>query len=150
LSTTQEAVPAIQGWFTTGAEPRLIGKHCTVCGTYAFPPTISWCPNPACTGEDMETVELSRTGKVWSYTDARYQPPPPYVTTTDPYEPFAIAAVEIDDAKIIVLGQIADGYGISDVHVGSPVELVTETLYEIDGVAHLTWRWKPISSGKGS
>ena len=54
-----------------------------------------FCRNPACSGEEFESVELSRRGSVWSYTDAQYQPPPPYVSRTDPYEPFALAAVEL-------------------------------------------------------
>ena len=36
-------------------------------------------------GTEHDRVELSRRGRVWSYTDARYQPPPPYVPATDPY-----------------------------------------------------------------
>ncbi len=59
--------------------PALIGRRCARCGTYQFPPTGEWCPNPACTGESMEAAELSRLGRVWSYTDAQYQPPPPFV-----------------------------------------------------------------------
>ena len=56
------------------------GKKCPKCGTFAFPPTAQWCPNPACMNDSVETVELSRQATVWSYTDARYQPPPPYIT----------------------------------------------------------------------
>ena len=70
-------------------------------------------------------------GTVWSYTDAQYQPPPPYVPRTDPYEPFALAAVELPEG-IIVLGQVADGYGVADLRVGAEVELVVETLYADD------------------
>ena len=85
-----------------------------------------FCRNPACDGEEFETVELSRRGTVWSYTDAQYQPPPPYVPRTDPYEPFALAAVELAEG-ITVLGQVADGYGVEDLRVGAEVELVVET-----------------------
>ena len=34
---------------------------------------------------------------------------------TDPYEPFALAAVELPEG-IVVLGQVADGYGVDDLH----------------------------------
>ena len=137
-------VPAIEGWFTTGDEPHLLGKKCPKCGTFAFPPTAQWCPNPACGNDTVETEELSRRAKVWSYTDARYQPPPPYIVTTDPYEPFAIVAAELTEEKLIVLGQVADGFGVNDVHVGSDVELVVEPMYELEGVPQLTWRWRPL------
>lgn len=141
------AVPAIEGWFTVDDPPRLLGRHCTRCGTYAFPPTVTWCPNPACDNEELETVPLSRRARVWSYTDARYQPPPPYVVQTDPYQPFAIVAAELEDERIVVLGQAAEGTTTADLRVGAPVELVVETLYQVDGTDHLVWRWKPAGAG---
>lgn len=142
------ARPAIDGWFTTGEAPALLGSRCTTCATTYFPPTQGFCRNPACAGEEFETVELSRRGQVWSYTDAQYQPPPPYVPRTDPYEPFALAAVELDEG-ITVLGQVADGYGVADLRVGAEVELVVETLDQDPdpdtGGDLLIWRWKPVS-----
>ena len=47
-------------------------------------------------------------GRVWSYTDARYQPPPPYVAA-DPYVPFCLAAVELAAEKLVVMGQVVPG-----------------------------------------
>ena len=81
--------------------------------------------------------------RVWSYTDARYQPPPPYVPATEPYEPFALAAVELPEG-LVVLGQVAQGYAVADLHVGAEVELVVETLYIDDEGERTTWRWKPV------
>ena len=43
----------------------------------------------------------------------------------------------------MILGQVADGFGVDDLAVGTEVELVVEPLYEVDGVAHLIYRWKP-------
>jgi uncharacterized OB-fold protein len=143
------ARPAIDGWFTTGEAPALLGSRCTTCATTYFPPLPAdrqgFCRNPACDGEGFESVELSRRGSVWSYTDAQYQPPAPYVSPTDPYEPFALAAVELDEG-ITVLGQVADGYGVGDLRVGAEVELVVETLNQDDeGADLLIWRWKPVT-----
>ena len=76
------ARPAIDGWFTTGDAPALLGSRCTTCATTYFPPTSGFCRNPACDGDGFEAVELSRRGTVWSYTDAQYQPPAPYVSRT--------------------------------------------------------------------
>ena len=137
------AVPAIEGWFTTGEEPRLLGTRCTACGTVSFPAATGLCRNPACRGRELVAAELSRTGTVWSYTDAQYQPPPPYVPRGEAYEPFALAAVELADEQIVILGQVADGYGVDDLSVGAQVELVLEPLYAVDGVEHLIYRWKP-------
>lgn len=138
-------VPAVDGWFTTDDEPRLLGTRCTTCGTVFFPAASGFCRNPECRGREVEEVELSRTGTVWSYTDAQYQPPPPYIPPAAEHVPFALAAVELAAEQIVVLGQVADGYGVDDLSVGTPVEVVVETLYELEGVPHLMFRWKPIS-----
>ena len=137
--------PAVDGWFTTGDEPTLLGTRCRVCGTVFFPREEAFCRNPACAGEAFDEVPLSRRGRVWSYTDARYQPPPPYVPRTEPYEPFALAAVELEAEGLVVLGQVAEGYGVGDLAVGAEVELVVEPLYtDDDGVERTTWRWRPV------
>ncbi len=141
-------VPEIAGWFTVDADaPALLGRRCTACSTYLFPPPLGdyfACPNPGCTSTEGEVVELSRRGRVWSYTDAGYKPPPPYVGK-EPFVPFAIAAVELDREKMVIMGQLADGVGTAQLSVGQEVELVVETLYEDgDGVPRLTWRWRPV------
>jgi uncharacterized OB-fold protein len=143
--TDAAVTPAIEGWFTTGAEPTLVASRCTTCSSVFFPPTSGFCRNPACPGEDFEATELSRHGTVWSYTDAQYQPPAPYIPAAEPYVPFALAAVELPEG-IVVLGQLADGYGVDDVRVGSEVELVVETLYTDETGDRTIWRWLPLSS----
>ena len=144
MSTT--SVPAIEGWFTTAEEPRLLGTRCTMCRTVFFPKARGFCRNPACRGREFDDVELSRTGTVWSYTDAQYQPPPPYLPPSGEYEPFALAAVELAEERVVILGQVAKGFGVDDLSVGATVELVVEPLYELDGVEHLIYRWKPVTS----
>ena len=143
---TTNGAPAIEGWFTTGDEPTLLGSRCEGCGTVSFPRAEGLCRNPACRSRDLVEVPLSRTGTVWSYTDAQYQPPPPYVPPGDVHEPFALAAVELAAEQIVILGQVARGYGVSDLSVGAPVELVIEPLHELDGVDQLVYRWKPVPS----
>ncbi|GJN95810.1 hypothetical protein NJB1808e29_09180, partial [Mycobacterium marinum] len=63
--------PAVAGWFTTdeAGSPDLIGSKCPPCGTYVFPPRENNCPNPACANDKLESVALSRRGKLWSYTE---------------------------------------------------------------------------------
>lgn len=138
--------PAIEGWFTSGAEPALIGSRCTSCACVFFPPTQGFCRNPVCAGEAFDEVKLSRRGRIWSYTDAQYQPPPPYIAATDPYEPFALAAVELPEG-MVVLGQVAHGYGVADLKVGAEAELIVETLYADESGDRTIWRWLPLTSG---
>jgi uncharacterized protein len=142
---TATDVPAIEGWFTTGEAPALVGTRCQRCGTVTFPPGATHCRNPRCDGDgdDLVTAELSRQGRIWSYTDARYQPPPPYVPRSDPYEPFALAAVELEAEGMVVLGQVAEGFGTDDLSLGMPVELVVEPLYTEGDTTYTVWKWRP-------
>ncbi|HEY9035440.1 MAG TPA: Zn-ribbon domain-containing OB-fold protein [Pseudomonadales bacterium] len=135
-------VPALEGWFTMDAKPQLLGSRCVKCGTFFFPKKIHFCKNPACDSETFEEVPLSRTGKIWSYTNACYKPPEPFIAA-EPYEPFSIAAVELDAEQMIVLGQVIGGVDVSELAVGMPVELVLEPLFEDDESIKMTWKWKP-------
>jgi uncharacterized OB-fold protein len=146
-------VPAVEGWFTTGeagatgeaGDPALTGSRCTSCGTYFFPAEQRYCRNPDCDSQEFAPVALSRRGRIWSYTDARYQPPPPYVPA-DPYVPFCLAAVELTAEKLVVMGQMVDGVTVDDLTVGDEVELVIDTLYTDDDNDYLVWKWKPVSA----
>jgi uncharacterized protein len=142
-------VPAVEGWFTLGDEgaPALLGSRCTFCGTYAFPAETQFCRNPDCVSQEFETVALSRRGRIWSYTDARYQPPPPYVAA-DPYVPFCLAAVELAAEKLVVMGQVTAGVTVDDLKVGDEVELVVDTLYADEDSDYLVWKWQPVSAGQ--
>jgi uncharacterized OB-fold protein len=139
-------IPAVEGWFTLDDEPRLLGKRCRDCGCVYFPKPSLYCRNPHCQSQNLEEIALSRRGRVWSYTDARYQPPPPYVPRGDTYAPFAIAAVELEQEGIVVLGMVADGFGIPDLKVGSEVELVVEELYSEGDTAYMVWKWRPVEA----
>jgi uncharacterized protein len=140
--SSNSRVAAIEGWYTLEPQPHLIGSRCRACGTYFFPRLSSFCRNPACEGSAFDEVKLSRTGRIWSYTNACYQPPPPFVAP-QPFVPFAIAAVELEAERMIVLGQVAAGIDVSQLKVGMPVELVLETLYSEGGQDKLVWKWKP-------
>jgi len=144
MAQVKERIPAVEGWFSTGTDPALIGSRCRSCGTYAFPREALFCRNPACDGTDFEEVALSRRGKIWSYTDACYQPPVPYVAA-DPYVPFCIAAVELSEEKMVVMGQVLAGIGVEDLAIGQEVELVEDVLYEDEDHEYMVWKWRPVA-----
>ncbi|MBI4517097.1 MAG: Zn-ribbon domain-containing OB-fold protein [Deltaproteobacteria bacterium] len=137
-------VPAIEGWFTTEAQARLLGSRCKKCRSYFFPKEALFCRNPGCAGTEFEEVPLSRTGKVWSFTTNHYQPPAPYVSP-DPFVPYTVAAVELAQEQMVVLGQVAAGVDPKSLRVGMNVELVLETLYQDDKAEYLVWKWKPVN-----
>ena len=147
--STRTRVPALgaEGWFTLDDEPTLIGSRCETCGTFVFPRRSGFCANPTCRGTEFVDVPLSRRGTIWSYTDAQYQPPPPYVVPEGGFEPFAIAAVELAAEGLVILGQLAPGTGVGDVKVGDEVELTVGSLFTDDEHDYQIWRWAP--SGQG-
>jgi uncharacterized OB-fold protein len=143
VSGAKSTVAAVEGWFTTDDGPRLLGTRCTTCGTVFFPKATGLCRNPDCSGTDLVETPLSTHGTIWSYTDAQYKPPPPFVPPTDPFEPFAIAAVELAEEQLIVLGQMAAGVGVADLSIGMEVDLVVEALFEDDEHTYVVWKWSP-------
>lgn len=139
-------VPSIEGWFTMDArEPHLIGSRCKSCGDYFFP-KVSICRNPLCRGRELEESLLSRKGKIWSFTVNHYQPPAPYVPPTNPFVPYAVAAVELLPEKMIIQGQVTADCDFSKLRIGMDVELVLERLYvNEEGDEVVVWKWKPLN-----
>lgn len=136
-------LPAVEGWWSVdnAGLPRLIGARCPRCGTYVFPPRESNCPNPGCEADELELVALSRRGTLWSYTENRYQPPPPY-PQADVFEPFAVAAVQLDAEGLIVLGKVVEGTLAADLKVGMEMELTTMPLHIDDAVIRTVYAWE--------
>lgn len=135
---------AIDGWweFDESGVPHLVGARCPSCGTYVFPPRENNCPNPGCASDELESVALSRQGTLWSYTENRYQPPAPY-PQSEHFEPFAVAAVQLADEGIIVLGKVVEGTLAADLKVGMNMELTTMPLYvDDDGVERSVYAWR--------
>jgi len=145
MPTSAPALGA-EGWFTTDPEPALIGHRCPACATVAFPRPGLGCPNPACPSDELEPTLLSRRGRIWSYTDARYQPPPPYVVPGEEHVPFCIAAVELPAERLVVLGQVVAGVSVDDLRIGQEVEVVVDTLFTDDQGDHQVWKWRPVEA----
>ena len=143
MTQAKNRVPAVEGWIRMDPDdPRLLGTRCTSCGSTFFPRETAYCRNPRCAGTDFEEVPLSRRGKLWSYTNNCYAPPAPYVAS-DPFEPYAMAAVELEKEQMVVLGQVVSGITVDDLSAGMEMELVVDTLYEDDENAYTVWKWRP-------
>jgi hypothetical protein len=135
--------PAIEGWFTLDEKaPRLLGTRCKSCGNYFFPKETSYCRNPGCAGTEFEELQLSARGKLWSYTNNCYAPPAPYVVT-EPFAPYALAAVELEREGMVVLGQVVAGIGVEQLAAGMEMQLVLDTLFEDAEARHVVWKWRP-------
>lgn len=137
------ASAAIEGWYTLDeSNPHLLGSRCDSCGTYFFPKQSGYCRNPDCDGTEFSEVELSRRGTLWSYTNACYQPPEPFVAP-EPFEPYAIAAVHLEKEQMVILGQVMGPISVEALEVGMPMELVLDTLHSAEDGDKLIWKWQP-------
>lgn len=155
MSVQRSQRPAIEGWFTnpepdSGEAPTLLGSRCGECGTYVFPPREEHCPNPACTSVDLDRVPLSTHGRIWSYTENHYAPPPPYVAA-EPFEPYALAAVRLEREGIVILGPVSRGVTAAELSVGMEMQVEIDTLFhDDDGVEHVVYSWAPASQPTGT
>ena len=64
---------------------------------------------------------------------------------SEPYEPFVLAAVELDDQSLVVLGQMTSEVALDDMSVGMRVELVLDVLYSDAEHDYMIWKWQPAS-----
>ena len=135
-------VPAVPGLFDETADgPRLLGSRCAGCGASYFPKD-SVCHNPDCDSPAMEDARFGPSGVVFSCAVQNYQPPPP-VVTQQPYAPYAVGVVDLDDG-LRVMGRIDVGDPMSVV-VGGSVELVVGKIGSDDGGNDIvTWMFRPV------
>jgi uncharacterized protein len=146
----RQRVPAVDGWFTLDPDrPQLLGRRCSACGTVVFPPRRATCPNPSCGSEALVEVALGRTGRIWSFTTNHYAPPAPYISP-DPFEPYTVAAVELADERLTVLGQVDPDIDPAALEVGQEVELVLGTLFTDEEREHVIWMWRPQVEAAGA
>ena len=147
MSETLSRVPIIDGWFTDDIDaPTLIGAKCSQCGTFVFPPRSSDCPNPNCDSITLDTTPLSRFGRIWSYTENCYAPPLPYVAA-EPYEPYALAAVELAAEGLVVLGRVATGIRAVDLKVGMEMQLELDVSHRDADHEYMVYVWAPATPG---
>ncbi|MFM7224920.1 MAG: Zn-ribbon domain-containing OB-fold protein [Actinomycetota bacterium] len=136
-------VPAVEGWFTMDeGAPALLGARGTETGSYFWPTALAVSANPAAPGEAREPVELSRTGRLWSWTTNHYAPPEPYVSP-DPFVPYTVCAVELTAEQMVVLGPLATGADPAALALGMEMELVLGPLFTDDEHEYVVWQWAP-------
>ena len=136
----KKQVPIVEDLFRWPSEdPRLTISRCMKCGSASFP-KAPLCPNPDCSKspDNVEVVELSKRGRLHSYTYQIYQPPEPF--RMDPFSPYGIGMVDFPEGLRI--------YGIittmENLKIGMEMETTVGKLYEDDENEYITWMWKPV------
>jgi len=64
--------PVREGLFTDTEPPRLLASRCDACGRHQFPRSDT-CPY--CAADGARPVELSGTGRLWTWTAVTTAPP---------------------------------------------------------------------------
>lgn len=132
-----------ESFFATPMEPldhvRLKGSKCHNCGV-AFLGELVACEN--CQSTDIEEYRLPTHGKLYSYTMVRQKPPAGYRGKVDPFEPFPVGQVEMEDG-VLFLSRLVQ-VDFKDLKIGMALELVVEPLYtNEDGNEVMMFAFKP-------
>jgi uncharacterized OB-fold protein len=140
-------IPIAEGIFTWPSdEPRLLASKCDECGNHMFPVQAD-CPK--CSGTSTETVELGRTGTLWTWTVQGYPPKsPPYAGDVNPatFEPYGVGYVDIDrQVRVETRLTVADP---EQLEIGMALEMVLEPLYvNEEGDEVVTFAFAPANGG---
>jgi uncharacterized OB-fold protein len=93
--------------------------------------------------EDIEAVELSTEGTLYTYTTQEFPPPLPYKGNRDPklFQPYVVGFVELAEGVLVeslIVGATAD-----ELKIGQPLVSSTTTLETEDGRSLLTFAFCP-------
>ena len=138
-------IAAIDGWMTIDGEARLVGGRGAESGSYFFPKNMAFSRNPAAPSEEISEVQLSPRGRVWSWTTNHYKPPAPYMPA-DPFVPYTVLAVELDEERLVVLGRLAPDCDPATLTSGVEVEVERGVLYEDEANQYMVWQWRPVAT----
>ena len=137
--TIESERPIAEGLFTMHPEPSLIGGRHRNDGRIVF-------PRPTGSDADLyEPVNLSRVGRLWSYTIQRFRPKSPPYAGPEVFEPFAVGYVELP-GEVIVESRLCD-VDFDAVSIGDLVELkVIPFTTDSDGTRVMTYAFGPVSA----
>ena len=125
MNIPEKPVPPVTSWtinFWKGAkEGKLMIQKCKDCNKHIFYPRMS-CP--FCFSDDIEWVQSSGKGKIYTYTVVRSNAPSAFIADM----PFVIAVVRMDDG-VQMLTNIVDCEP-EQVYCEMPVQVTFEKLTE--------------------
>ena len=117
---------------------RLMGTRCRECGEVFLGEVIA-CEQ--CQSESLESIPLSRTGKLYSYTINWNRPPGDY-KGPEPFQPFAVGLVELPEG-IRILSVLTD-CDFDKLKAGMNLALSVEELcQDEEGNTLVTYKFRP-------
>ena len=93
--------------------------------------------------DDIEAIELSTEGTLYTYTTQEFAPPLPYKGNRDPevFRPYVVGFVELPEGVLVetlIVGATAD-----ELRIGQPLVSTTTTLETADGQSLVTFAFRP-------
>ncbi|MBM3154202.1 MAG: DNA-binding protein [Chloroflexi bacterium] len=142
-NTTKKQVPTKEGMLKLPTSPKeqpsLLGSRCRSCGETYF---IIRNRCEQCQSEDLEHIELSRRGKLHSYSIMYYPAPPPY-KPPDPFVPYGLGWIELPEG-LAVLSHLTEN-NPEKLRVGMEMELIVEKLEEDEmGNEVMYYKFRPV------
>ena len=129
----RESVPLREGLFTRDTEGGvLLASRCTLCGQVFFPKR-GHCLD--CLNNSMESVVLSRTGKLYTFTIV-------YMPTEHYSPPYAIGWVEFPEG-VRVFGQI-EGWEQQSLRIGMDMQVIIGKLWEEEEQEVIGYKFEPV------
>jgi uncharacterized protein len=93
--------------------------------------------------EDIEPIELSTEGTLYTYTTQEFPPPLPYKGNRDPkvFRPYVVGFVELAEGVLVeslIVGATAD-----EIRIGQRLVSTTTSLETADGQSLVTFAFRP-------
>lgn len=93
--------------------------------------------------DDIEPIELSTEGTLYTYTTQEFAPPLPYKgpRTPENFRPYVVGFVELPEGLLVET--LIVGASSEDLRIGQPLVSTTTTLETEDGQSILTYAFRP-------
>ena len=93
--------------------------------------------------DDIEAIELSTEGTLYTYTTQEFAPPLPYKGNRDPktFTPYVVGFVEL--AESVLVETLIVGATAEELRIGQPLVSTTTTLETADGTSLVTFAFRP-------
>jgi len=97
--------------------------------------------------EDIEPIELSTQGTLYTYTTQEFAPPLPYKGDRSPavFKPYVVGFVELTEG--VLVETLIVGAAPAELRIGQPLISTTTTLTTADGQSLLTFAFRPAGDG---
>ncbi len=122
-SSPPKPVPVVSAWarpfWDAAKEERLVIQKCGTCGRHVFYPRIA-CPH--CSADNLDWVEASGKGTVYSYTVVQANAPSAFLADI----PFVVAVIRLEEGVQMLSNVIA--CDPDNVECDMPVEVAFEKL----------------------